>query len=220
MWELIQSRRRGATWIHEDILDLDDLANKYDAIVVCAGASTVNLLGQASVLNDATTGMQTFKTPSIDSYPVGSTTKTRQSKQTLVDGKFPENARNSLYLPLKLDRGQNVYYHRSNTSRYEWPSEGNAITRNHSDHELRHPILSGEYVVPDLSHPGSLIAGATHEHHDSLADLRKPPDLSRALNLLSEKVNKLYPPLQVGYSPVYARSGVRVNSVRSHLGKV
>ena len=116
---------------------------------------------------------------------------------------------NVLLENIKLVRGQSLHF-QTNTK------ENDTIIEDSGQNNI-HPILCGEYIVPQLD--GTLICGATHEYSDAWDILNAPPDMSTACDLLNDKISYLYPPMNT-VALVGCSAGTRVNSKRTHLGKI
>lgn len=103
-------------------------------------------------------------------------------------------------LPFNYVRGQNIYF---DTNEVEAKSTFTGI-------------LSGEYVCRVGQ---ALICGATHEYGELGALLDLPPDEAYAMNALGNKVKRLLPKI-AEMKPRECKAGIRVNSPRSHLGRL
>ena len=117
--------------------------------------------------------------------------------------------------PLKAEltfvRGQNLIIDENEITRKTTTQFDDLKSLSHDGNS--YALLCGEYKVPNLQF--KTIIGATHEYSPSL--LSAPPDMTVAYNLLQDKLIKLCkPPQKIDY----AVAGVRVNSKRSHEGKL
>lgn len=117
---------------------------------------------------------------------------------------------------LTLVRGQNLL--RNHFSESKIPTTSSISQLNEILSPSSCAVLSGEYVVPSVDGKFTIF-GATHEY--SISDLHTLPNIDEARSLLHDKLSRIE---GVDESVVKeydaAVAGIRVNSARTHDGKI